>query len=138
MPPDLLADARDWLRYAEEDLASCRVLLHAEQALLASASYHAHQAAEKSLKSFLIANQQPLLRTHDLGALVSRCERLDESFAALADAAARRTPYAVLHSYPGAAGYPELSDVELAYADADGIVKVVRRKLWLAGATGTA
>ena len=67
MQPDAVERARDWLKYADEDLASCVLLMRAPQPLLASASFHAQQAAEKYLKAFLIAAGQPLLRTHDLG-----------------------------------------------------------------------
>jgi HEPN domain-containing protein len=87
MRPEALTDALEWLRYADEDLASCLVLLHSPRALLGTASYHAQQAAEKALKAFLVAREQPLIRTHDVGVLVARCENIDDSFAPCTGAA---------------------------------------------------
>jgi HEPN domain-containing protein len=104
MRPEALTDALEWLRYADEDLASCVVLLHSPRALLGTASYHAQQAAEKALKAFLVAREQPLIRTHDVGVLVARCENIDDSFAPFTAAAARLTPYAVMHRYPQSLG----------------------------------
>jgi HEPN domain-containing protein len=97
--------------------------------LLATASYHAQQAAEKALKAFLVAREQPLIRTHDVGVLVARCEYIDDSFASFTAAAARLTPYAVMHRYPRASDNPEIADVEQALADADTILQFVRTKL---------
>jgi HEPN domain-containing protein len=128
MRPEALADARKWLSSADEDLASCRVLLHS-RALLGTASYHAQQAAEKALKAFLVAREEPLIRTHDVGVLVARCESIDDSFAPFNAAAARLTPYAVMHRYPGASDHPEIADVEQALADANTILEIVRTKL---------
>jgi HEPN domain-containing protein len=129
MRPDALADAREWLSYADEDLASCRVLLQSPLALVGTASYHAQQAAEKALKAFLVAREHPLVRTHDVGVLVARCESIDASFAPFTAAAARLTPYAVMHRYPRASDIPEMADVEQALADADTILEFVRTKL---------
>jgi HEPN domain-containing protein len=129
MRPEALADARKWLSYADEDLASCRVLLQSPRARLGAASYHAQQAAEKALKAFLVAREEPLMRTHDVGVLVARCESIDDSFAPFSAAAARLTPYAVMHRYPGASDYPEIADVEQALADANGILEFVRTTL---------
>jgi len=81
------------------------------------------------LKAFLVAQEQPLIRTHDVGVLVARCEYIDDSFAPFTAAAARLTPYAVMHRYPGASDYPEIADVEQALADATTILQFVRAKL---------
>lgn len=133
MQPEALADAREWLSYADEDLESCQVLLRSPRALLGTASYHAQQAAEKALKAFLVFRMQPLIRTHDVGVLVGRCEFVDASFAPLTSAAARLTPYAVMHRYPGTSDYPEFVDVEQALADAKTILEFVRAKLAATG-----
>ena len=81
------------------------------------------------MKAFLVAREQPLIRTHDIGVLVARCESIDDSFFRFTAAAARLTPYAVTHRYPGASDNPEIADVEQALADADAILEFVRVKL---------
>lgn len=73
MPPDpvLLAEARRWLHFALDDLASARLHLSTAMILPNQACYHAQQAAEKSLKAILIARGVRFPKTHDLLALAA-------------------------------------------------------------------
>ena len=52
-------EARTWLRYAEENLRSARLLL--DHGLLNPCLQNAQQAVEKSLKAVLIARAIPYL-----------------------------------------------------------------------------
>jgi HEPN domain-containing protein len=62
-------DAGSWLRYAEENLRSARLLL--EHGLLNPCLQHAQQEVEKALKAILIARAIPVRRTHSIQALVN-------------------------------------------------------------------
>ncbi|HEY5869879.1 MAG TPA: HEPN domain-containing protein [Candidatus Tectomicrobia bacterium] len=57
-------EAGTWLRYAEENLQSARLLL--EHGLLNPCLQNAQQAVEKALKAILIARAIPLRRTHSI------------------------------------------------------------------------
>ena len=60
-------EARTWLRYAEENLQSARLLL--QSALFNPALQNAQQAVEKFLKAVLMARDIPVQRTHSINAL---------------------------------------------------------------------
>jgi HEPN domain-containing protein len=62
-------DASSWLRYAEENLRSARLLL--EHGLLNPCLQNAQQAVEKALKAILIARAIPVRRTHSIQDLVN-------------------------------------------------------------------
>ena len=101
---------RQWLQKAERDLASALRLLAGEPPFLDTAVYHCQQAAEKALKAFLASRDRPLRRVHDLVLLVDECTRLDETLAALAEAAEVLTPYGTAFRYPNDVSEPQLSD----------------------------
>jgi hypothetical protein len=62
-------EAGTWLRYAEENLRSARLLL--EHGLLNPCLQNAQQAVEKALKAILIARAIPLRRTHSIQRSIS-------------------------------------------------------------------
>ena len=92
---------RDWLTRAGHDLRSSRVLAAQEEPLLDTAIYHCQQAAEKSVKAWLQANDAPFPKTHDIEDLVERAAGINADFGKLAQAAAVLTPYASAFRYPG-------------------------------------
>jgi HEPN domain-containing protein len=51
---------RDWLTRANHDLRAARMLATGVDPLLDTAIYHCQQAAEKSVKGWLQANDNPL------------------------------------------------------------------------------
>ena len=59
----------DWLRYAISDLKLACVARPTE-VLLEALCFHAQQAAEKALKSVLVANDIPFPKTHNLRTLL--------------------------------------------------------------------
>ena len=62
-----------WLAKAESDLASAKILLFGAEKHLDTGLYHCQQAVEKTLKAFLASHNEPLIKTHDLEALVYDC-----------------------------------------------------------------
>lgn len=73
MRPDaaILAEARRWLRFAKDDLASARLHLATALILPNQACYHAQQAAEKALKATLMVRGVGFPKSHDLVALAA-------------------------------------------------------------------
>jgi HEPN domain-containing protein len=64
----------DWFAKAENDLrAGLGILRYYEEPPTDTICYHAHQAAEKSLKGLLICKGGEMPRTHDLVELLNLC-----------------------------------------------------------------
>jgi HEPN domain-containing protein len=63
----------EWVSAAYEDFGSAMVL--AKIPYYAPACYHCQQSAEKILKAYIIAKENILTKTHDIDALVNKCEQ---------------------------------------------------------------
>ena len=63
---------RGWLRKAESDLLNARIILSSEAGNLPfdTVCFHCQQAAEKSLKAYLISLDISFPKTHNIGQLV--------------------------------------------------------------------
>ena len=99
-PSDQRDEAREWLRYARENLA------HAEAGRAASVltdylCFDAQQAAEKALKSVLIASGVRFPRVHDLVELLRLVKDSGLSAPIGLDEVADLNPFAVQARYPG-------------------------------------
>ncbi|MCL5961763.1 MAG: HEPN domain-containing protein [Chloroflexi bacterium] len=94
-------ETRAWLFKAEQDLEAAEVLLARRPPLIEPALFHCQQAAEKSLKAYLVWHNQPFAKTHDLVALLSLCISIEPQFTALEAATVALTPLAVSFRYPG-------------------------------------
>ena len=92
-------------------------------------AYHCQQAMEKVLKAFLVWNDQPFRRTHELLELVQQCEPLDGAFAGLEDAARILDPYATQYRYPGKGPSPGLEQAAIALSLAHEAFAFVEERL---------
>jgi len=127
--PEALREARDWVVRATRDLQAVAMAVEGTRCLPEIAAYHAQQAAEKALKAFLAAHDQPFPPTHNVERLVQLCEALDSDFVRLAAAARTLTPYATLFRYPGGLLEPPLSEAQDAQRLAREIVEFVQQRL---------
>ncbi len=118
--------ALGWLRKADSDLANAELCLAAGKAL-DTACFHCQQSAEKSLKSYLIANKATFPFIHDLKRLLDICSRLDPAFDALAADALRLMPYAVATRYDDAF-WPEPEEVQVALDSARTIRRFIQER----------
>jgi len=57
---------KDWIMFADRDLSAAELLLKDEHPLTNIVAFHCQQTIEKYLKAFLIENDMPLVKTHDL------------------------------------------------------------------------
>jgi HEPN domain-containing protein len=106
---------RGWLRKATSDVVTLEAALRA--GALDGACFHAQQAAEKCLKSFLAFHDRPFPYTHNLGDLTELCASIDDSFHWLTPMASDLTPYAVRPRYDWDF-WPALETAEQARASA--------------------
>ena len=58
--------AEDWIALANKDLYAAEIMAKDDYSLTNIVAFHCQQAIEKYLKAFLIENDIPLIRTHDL------------------------------------------------------------------------
>jgi len=56
----------DWIQFVENDLCAAEGILKYYQHLTNIIAFHCQQATEKYMKAFLIENNIPLVKTHDL------------------------------------------------------------------------
>ncbi|MBM4425398.1 MAG: HEPN domain-containing protein [Chloroflexi bacterium] len=85
---------KGWLKKADSDIASARTCLASNEAL-DTVCFHSQQAAEKSLKAYLIANDIDFPFIHNLEKLIELCAEHEEAFRTLKPMAQELTPYAV-------------------------------------------
>lgn len=129
MRPEAIEEAQDWLTRAERDLLVAERSLQGPMVLADAAAYHAQQAAEKALKGFLAAHEQPFPKTHDLLLLVTQCQNIDQDFTHFLSTARTLTPYAVRFRYPGGPLEPEASAAQEAFQLASELVQFVRMRM---------
>ncbi len=118
MPPERaqVAETREWLQKADLDRRAAEFDLTAEPPLTADVVFHAQQLAEKSLKAFLVWNDEPFRHTHNLVEIGKQCVALDASLETLVRRAAALSEYAWKYRYPGEPDEPELTEAQEALA----------------------
>ena len=112
---------RNWLIKAQHDLASARVLAASNPPLLDTAIYHCQQAAEKSLKGYLVYCDQEFERVHDIEVLIRLAMLCVETFVDWIDVGIELTPYARVYRYPGYATEPGREQFDRAVTAAEGL-----------------
>lgn len=98
---DRMDDAREWLRYAEADLAFAGVPLP-EKGMLEQLVFHAQQAAEKAIKAVLESEGVIFPKTHSIEFLLTLLPA-GVSREDLPTDADKLTGYATVFRYPGEA-----------------------------------
>lgn len=129
MRPEVVAEVREWLERAADDLREAEHDLTAAPPLLRGAVFHSQQAVEKALKGFLAAHERPLPRTHDLDELGIAVVALDATLAAVVDGAKDLTPYAWRFRYPGAPLAPAEDETREALALAREVYEAILSRL---------
>ena len=82
-----MADPRvisEWLEKADEDFEFAASVIE-ESEFYAQICFHFHQAAEKYLKSYIIARDLEFKKIHDLPVLLNLCSTKEPSLQALLD-----------------------------------------------------
>ncbi len=115
---------QDWLKKAESDFAAAEVCIDANKAL-DTASFHCQQAAERSLKAWLIGHDIEAPKTHELEELIKLCTPIEPRFSDLLADARALTPYAVKLRYD-AGFWPSIDQARTALEQAGRIYDFVR------------
>jgi len=116
MQPEVVAEVRERLERAADNLREAEHDLTAAPPLVRGAVFRCQQAVEKALKAFLAAHERPFRRTHDLDELGMTAVALDSALAVVVDQAKDLTPYAWRFRYPGAPLAPTEDEAHEALA----------------------
>jgi HEPN domain-containing protein len=91
----------EWLQAAYDDYDSAKYLFDRPyKKALEIICYHCQQAAEKSLKAFLVANDIAIAKTHDTGILYRKCVEIEGTFSKFEKTCEEFTIYATRTRYP--------------------------------------
>lgn len=92
---------QQWLNKAQNDLKVASFLLEGDLKDYESVGFHAQQAAEKFIKTFLVRHQIEFPKTHDIARLRRLVAQADSGLAEGMANADELTPYGVEFRYPG-------------------------------------
>jgi HEPN domain-containing protein len=100
MPPEQVrkGSPQDWLLHANSDLELARTG-KSPKVLFETLCFHAHQAVEKAIKAVLVAHKVPIIKSHNIGALIKLLPEDIQRLPELKEAMGL-TDYAVLSRYP--------------------------------------
>ena len=90
----------EWVEKADEDYFFAKKHLQDEDSFFSPLCFHAQQAAEKYLKSYIIAHDLPFRKVHDLLELLNICLSRDDSFEEIRDEVILLQRYYVDTRYP--------------------------------------
>ncbi len=90
---------RDWLKRAENDLATARRELKSDNAAFEIVCFHVQQAIEKYFKALLALHGNAIERTHDLEHLAQQCHQMVAMPVELKSQLRRLTEYGVSARY---------------------------------------
>ena len=91
---------REWLAKADEDFEFARVNFEEGKPFFAQICFHFQQAAEKYLKSYIIAHELEFRKIHDLPMLLKICMSHDPSLEQLSEDSEYLTTFYVDTRYP--------------------------------------
>lgn len=129
MPLDPATDARRWFRTAQEDLRAGNHDLDATPPLVEDALFHAQQAAEKTVKRFLVWHGRAFRKVHDLREVSGAAIAIDGSLEPLLQRAATLSPFAGVFRYPTDMGTPTADEARKALALAREVYEAILGRL---------
>ncbi len=116
-----------WLKKANKDLEGAKVL--SREDINDLAVYHAHQCAEKALKSFLAFKLCSIQKSHDLVVLTEQCYHYDQSFEELRSIVESLNPFGILMRYPSDRPDPDQNITQNAIKKAETVLLFVQNKI---------
>ena len=120
---------RNWLKKARRDLLSAKRLARGNDPYLDTAIYHCQQCVEKSLKGWLVYQDQSFEKTHDIRLLVTLASEIEPKFTEWFDVAEQVAPYATAYRYPGEILEPTQEEFQQALKSASKFYDFICRLL---------
>jgi HEPN domain-containing protein len=122
----------DWLKKADEDFQFAVMNLREQKPFCAQICFHFHQAAEKYLKAYVVANDLEFIKVHDLPLLLTICSSKDSSLDILRDACEYLYAFYIETRYP--VHWPtnfSYEEAEKALKAADQVRSVIKKRIGL-------
>lgn len=91
---------KQWLDKAEEDFHFASKHLEDEDKFFALICFHFHQAAEKYLKSYIVASNLTFRKIHNLKELLQICKAKDSSFSEIEEESTFLNQFYIETRYP--------------------------------------
>ena len=118
----------EWIRFAEDDLESAKILANHYKPKIEISCYHSQQSAEKILKAFLLFNTIDFAFTHDLVKICSDCQKIDTTFSMIFNQCDVLNRYISRSRYPSPLEITEY-DMTQAIKFADDVLSFVKDKI---------
>lgn len=122
----------DWLKKADEDFEFAVMNLREQKPFYAQICFHFHQAVEKYLKAYVVANELEFMKIHDLPLLLTICSSKDSSLDILRDACEYLNVFYIETRYP--VHWPtnySYEETQKALKAADRVRSVIKKKIGL-------
>lgn len=119
----------EWIEKADKDLEFARISLEENLEFYPQICFLLHEAIEKYLKAYIIANELDFQKTHDLGRLVKICGQKDNEFNEYFDKVADLNSYYIETRYPDFEVIVSKSQAEDALEVAEEIAAFVKQKI---------
>lgn len=128
-PEEAERAAKEWLRFAREDLLSAEgMLVDRSTQQPRHVCFGAQEAAEKAIKAVCVARQVEFPFSHDLEALAGRLDP-DAAVRSASPELAWLSQWAVASRYPGEGEEPGWTDAERAVREARTVVDAAAQDL---------
>ena len=130
-----MVDARiveEWIIKADEDFEFASTNLKEGKIFFAQICFHFQQAAEKYLKSFIIAHELEFRKIHELPLLLKICSSKDSSLEQIREECEYLSPFYVDTRYP--VHWPtnfSLQEAQKAYQSVSRVRSLIKEKLQL-------
>lgn len=120
---------KEWSDKAEEDFLFAKTTLAEGINFYSPICFHLHQAVEKYLKAYIVANNLNFLKIHDLSQLLKICSDHDSSFNRITGQVNELNPYYIETRYPGITVSFDKVQTEQALEITEEIVSFIKAKL---------
>jgi HEPN domain-containing protein len=120
----------EWIIKADEDFEFASMNLKEGKIFFAQICFHFQQAAEKYLKSFIIAHELEFRKIHELPLLLKICSSKDSSLEQIREECEYLSPFYVDTRYP--VHWPtnfSLQEAQKAYQSASRVRSLIKEKL---------
>lgn len=121
--------AKEWSDKAEEDFLFAKTTFDEGIDFYSPICFHLHQAVEKYLKAYIVANNLDFSKIHDLSQLLQICSNHDSSFSQLTGQVNELNPYYIETRYPGIAVSFGRVQTEQALKITEEIISFIKSKL---------
>lgn len=118
-----------WINKAEKDLLTAKHELSFPDVVTESVCFHCQQAVEKYLKAYLIFLGISFAKTHEIGELITKCEKKDKDISVFKEEADKLTDYAIEIRYPDDWYEPTLNEAKEAFTIARKIKEFIQNKI---------